>query len=170
MRKAVKGNIPNEHILEFFVKPEELEIFKQYVRKETNNNCYFFSKKVDEIISVICFYNIKGIAEVFEKEKEKMGLAKEANLSISDIGSSVLKHMDFKQMDFQKTVSFGTKTDKKENTIKSKGKISPKEFILTLEKSEQKQAILAFKTLKESTDTNEKLKSKEYLEKIGYKF
>ena len=56
MRKAVAGNIPSENIIEFFIKPDELEELKSSIKKETKGNCYFFTKVLDNEVSVICFY------------------------------------------------------------------------------------------------------------------
>ncbi len=89
MRKAVAGNIPSENIIEFFIKPDELEELKSSIKKETKGNCYFFTKVLDNEVSVICFYDIKGIAEVFDQEKERLGLDKGVDMSFSDFKKSV---------------------------------------------------------------------------------
>lgn len=92
MRESVKEHIPVENIIEFFIPKQEYQELKDSILKEAGaGNSYFFSKEDNGILSVICFYNVIGIKEVFDKEKEKRGLDKNAEMSFSEFNAATLE-------------------------------------------------------------------------------
>ncbi len=171
-RKVLKQqNINPEHAMEFFLNESEVEEIKQCVRKETKNNCYFFWNPAEESehkgkVHLVTFYNISGMAEYMESLK-------------SGESKAIIKQTSNKVFDFSQNVSFGApKQQKHEESkspkIKESGTPSSKErikdFIANLPKEQQGIAIKAFKTLKDSNEPKEKVESKSYLQKIGFKF
>jgi hypothetical protein len=78
-----KENMPPENVIEMFIQKEQLDEIKSNIRKQTNNNCYFFVKEAKENLHLIAFINIEDIGDFFEKLK--------ASFSNSEIDYEIFK-------------------------------------------------------------------------------
>lgn len=79
---------------------------------------------------------------------------------------------NFRTMEFEKTISFGSQMPSKIKPpkIPAKEKIVPDQFLKFLGSDEQKKAISAFKIINDSTDDIAKKQARIYLQSIGFNF
>lgn len=163
---------------------KEVDSFIQEVRERMNKykvTHYIPLKKMVgedkmELVIIPCSETSGGkdpavqqlIAEGFEASEQ---------MSLSDISAASIRTFEF-----SKNVSFGApkeKATKPENVPKEivakpesepqeKVKISLKDFLLSLDKSNQKKALDALKVIKDSKNEDEKKQARTYLSSIGY--
>lgn len=72
VRSAVKGTeLPPDNIIEFFIPEEDFPKLRDAMLKEKGGDTYpfIFNEKVDGKLHIIVFYNIKNVADIFEKIK-----------------------------------------------------------------------------------------------------
>lgn len=100
LKTVLKGTeVPPDNVIEFFILEEDFPKLRDAMLKEKGNDTYpfIFNEKVDGKLHIIVFYNIKNVADIFEKIK---------NSGSSENIASILKTaLNFKSGSAEQSIS-----------------------------------------------------------------